>query len=94
MLAVEYGWSEECILDQPYCKLEEYAYQIRLTRYFRQMDEFNIAVLASGESKADEIEQYFQTLIPKRYTTRDDVVEKVTPGSLDKLYIPESMKDA
>jgi len=92
MLANEYGWSETQILDQPYCKLEELVYQIRLRQYVEAVRTYNVQALAHNGGSSENVNAFFNSLKPKRHTVTQANSVNDAPGSLDKLYIPDTMK--
>jgi len=92
MLANQYGWSEDAILDQPYCKLEELVYQIRLRSYLDVVRAFNVQALAHDGVKEVDINNFFEQLKPKRHSSISADKVNDVPGSMDKLYIPEDMR--
>jgi len=94
MLANEYGWSETQILDQPYCKLEELVYQIRLRHYVEAVRAYNVQALAQHGGKPEDVDTFFNSLKPKRHTVTAANSANDAPGSLDKLYIPDTMKNS
>lgn len=86
MIAYEYGWTPDYILDQSYSAIQSLADAIRVRKYLQLIQTYNLQALANGGT-ADAIERFFEAHKPVRESS-----EEYDKSPHTEVVLPRGMK--